>query len=146
MIKLVVNIHTAWILLKNQVTNYDRMKTQLASIKKTLFWSSGTTIRDGGGSELLKVADDADRLNTSIIDIDENDDDEETIDESVNFFVRISFMGATVTILCYKIDLIEILNGLYVLATNFSDYRNKPTELEWDIHVCVSVSRADTAL
>lgn len=131
MIKLVVNIHTAWILLKNQVTNYDRMKTQLASIKKTLFWSSGTTIRDGGGSELLKVADDADRLNTSIIDIDENDDDEE-IDESVNFFVRISFMGATVTILCYKINVIEtrLLNGLYVLATNFSDYRNKPTELE----------------
>lgn len=107
MIKLVVNIHTAWILLKNQVTNYDRMKTQLASIKKTLFWSSGTTIRDGGGSGLLKVADDADRLNTSIIDIDENDDDEET-DESVNFFVRISFMGATVTILFYKIDVIEI--------------------------------------
>lgn len=130
MIKLVVNIHTAWILLKNQVTNYDRMKTQLASIKKTLFWSSGTTIRDGGGSELLKVADDADRLNTSIIDIDENDDDEE-IDESVNFFVRISFMGATVTILCYKIDVRDrLLNGLYVLATNFSDNRNKPAELE----------------
>lgn len=95
MIKLVVNIHSAWILLKTAPSSYEKVKNQLTSWKKTFGWS-GTNLNN----QSLRVTDDGDESEKASImnmEVDEDDENENQVDENVNFFVRVSFMGATVS-------------------------------------------------
>lgn len=95
MIKLVVNIHSAWILLKSPPSSYEKVKNQLASWKKTFGWS-GTNL-----NQSLRVTDDGDESEKASImnmEVDDDNENENQVDENVNFFVRVSFMGATVSL------------------------------------------------
>lgn len=93
MIKLVVNIRSAWILLKNPLGGYEKIKNQLSSWRKTF----GLT----DPNQSLRVIDDEEENESemaSILEMEVGDQNyEENIDEELNYFVRVTFMGATVT-------------------------------------------------
>lgn len=92
MIKLVVNIRSAWILLKNPPSGYEKMKNQLSSWRKTFGFTDP--------NQSLRVIDDeevneSERASVLEMEVDDKNH-EENIDEELNYFVRVTFMGATV--------------------------------------------------
>lgn len=88
MIELVVNIHSACVLLKNQISNLEKFKYQLSNLKKTFTWNSN--------QDTIRIEDDYSNIEkSSIIEIPKKNEDD-LLDDNLNLFVRVSFMGATV--------------------------------------------------
>lgn len=85
LIELEVKIYSADVLLKPRITNFDKIKTKLTNLGKTLSWSNNS--RDSSS-----LSDDQFVIRIPDEQVKESSDE----NEDLNLFVRISFSGITV--------------------------------------------------
>jgi hypothetical protein len=102
MIELTVNIHSANVLLKYRINNYEKVKNQLNNLKKNFIGSSSNPRQvddddnDDNDEEDAKSASDSFNYTMIALDDQQASKEDASLLNKMNLFVRITFLGVTV--------------------------------------------------